>query len=114
MIIGILPNTSSTETLLNNLSEADFDLKTVSVILKDVKLRNKIAKDAGPFKGVTVANLATKLTGRGVSPADVQAYVDAINNGQVFVAIAPPQGSEAAAQEMLADYNPTLVRTLPQ
>ncbi len=112
MVIGIIPSTSSVETLLNNLSEADFDLKDVSVILKDQKLRNKIAQDAGPFKGATAATLAARLTKLGLSKQDAQAYVDAVNNGEAFVAIAPPPESQQAAQEMLNDYQPQLVKVL--
>ncbi len=112
MIIAILPTTSSVETLLNNLSEADFSLKTVSVFMRDAKLRAKIAKDTGPFKGVTAATLANKLTQLGVSTADAQAYVDAVNKGGVFVAIAPPAASQQAALEMLNDYKPQLVKVL--
>ncbi len=112
MVIGIIPNASSTETLLNNLSEADFDLKTVSVIMSDPKQQKAIAKDAGPLKGTTAAGLSARLTQLGVSKADAQAYAAAVNNGGVLVAIAPPKGSEQAAVQMLNDYNPQMVKVV--
>ncbi len=111
MIIGIIPITSI-ETLLNNLSEAGFSVKTVSVVMQDVNLRNKITKDAGPFKGITVATLANKLTQLGMSASDAQAYVGAVNKGGAFVAIAPPAASQQAALEMLNDYKPQLVKVM--
>ena len=46
MLIAVLPNTSFTETLLNNLSEADFDLAQVSVVTRDPKVRDAMAEDA--------------------------------------------------------------------
>ncbi len=112
MVIGIVPDVSSVETLLNNLSEAGFDLKTVSVILKDPALRNKIAKDTGPFKGATAADLAARLVKAGVSSQDAQAIMDAVNKGGAFVAIAPPGASQQAAVEMLNDYKPQLVKVV--
>ncbi|MGB8647641.1 MAG: hypothetical protein WCF84_20575 [Anaerolineae bacterium] len=113
MIIGIIPDVASAETLLNNLAEADFDRKSISVILKDLKLRARIAADTGPFKGVNAANLAARLAKMGLSGPDAQAYVDAVNNGAAFVAIAPPAASQAAAVEMMNDYKPQLVKVIP-
>ncbi len=112
MVIGVLPDTSKTETLLNNLSEADFKLSNVSVITQDVKTRNAIAKDAGPFKGVTAPQLAGKLIRAGLPTADANNYQDAVTKGSVFVAIACPKESEPAAVEMLNDYSPQLVKVV--
>ncbi len=113
MVIGLIPNTSKTETLLNNLAEADFKLSDVSVIMRDLKTRNAIAKDAGPFQGVTASTLPAKLVQHGLSKADAQAYGDAVNKGSVFIAIACPQESQSAAVEMLNDYSPQLVKVIP-
>lgn len=113
MIIAILPTASSTETLLNNLSEADFDLKQVSVIMRDVKQRNAIADDAGPLKGVQAKSLAARLTQAGLSQQDAKSYAAAVTKGQVLVAMIAPAGSEAAAQEMFQDHSATLIKALP-
>jgi hypothetical protein len=113
MIIGILPNTSSTETLLNNLSEADFDLGDVSVVLRDLKLREAIAQDAGPLKGVTPATLGGRLLQAGLSEAGVKPYCDAVAEGKVLVAIQPPPGAEKAAAEMLQDASAQLIIGTP-
>jgi hypothetical protein len=113
MLIAILPKTSSTETLLNNLSEADFDLAQVSVVMLDLKLRNAVAKDAGPLKGARAANLAAKLAKAGLSPADAKPYLDAVAQGQVLVAMIAPSGSEAAAQEMFQDHSAQMIKSVP-
>lgn len=111
MIIGVV-NPSSVQTLLNNLSEADFDLKTVSVVMQDPKQRAKMAKDTGPFKGITAATLGSKLAQLGMSAGDAKAYVDAVSKGGAFVAIAPPPASQQAALEMMNDYKPQLAKVL--
>ncbi len=112
MVIGIIPDAASIATLLNNLKEAEFSLKDVSVIMADVKARNAAAQDAGPFKGVTAAQLAQKLGGAGLSPQDAKTYADAVRKGKVFVAIRTAAGGDKAAAEMLDDYSPEMVRQM--
>lgn len=112
MVIGIIADNSTAEILLNNLSEADFKLKNVSVIMRDVKARNAITRDRGPFKGITFETLLDKLTKIGLSPTDAKPYVDAVTAGKAFVALAGPVGSEPAAAEMFHDVNGDLIRTV--
>ncbi len=103
MIVGILPNASTVETLLNNLSEADFKLSDVSVVMQDLKQRDAIAKDAGPLKGATPTNISNKLVQAGLSPQDAKVYTDAVAQGKVLVAMKVPPESAQAAKEMLQD-----------
>lgn len=112
MLIAILPNSSTTETLLNNLSEADFDLAQVSVLMRDPKLRDAIAEDAGPFKGVVLKNLAVRLAQAGLPQAETKPYLDAVAEGKVLVAIVTPPESEPAAKEMLQDHSAELIKGL--
>ncbi len=112
MVIGMVPNTARAESLLNNLSEAEFRLADVSVILRDPELRNAIAKDTGPFKGVTAPALVAKLTQAGLSQTDAKAYGDAVMKGQVFVAVAAPKASESVAAEMLKDASAQSIKVL--
>lgn len=113
MIIGIIPKSSSLQTLLNNLKEADFDLNDVSIIMLDLKLRDAVARDRGPFKGVHAPQLAERLSKSGMSPQEAKVYVDALAQGGVFVAIKVAKESEQAAKEMLEDYAPQNLRVLP-
>jgi len=113
MLIAILPNSSNTETLLNNLSEADFDPAQVSVVMRDPRLRDAIAKDAGPLKGANLDNLASRLAGAGLPQAENKAYLDAVMQGKVLVAIVTPPESEPAAKEMLQDHSAELIKGLP-
>lgn len=114
MLIAVIPSASTVETLLSNLSEADFDLRQVSVVMLDLKVRTAIAKDSGPLKGATLKNIASRLAKAGLPEPDAKPYVDAVAGGLVLVAIAPPPESEEAAREMLQDHSAQLIRGLPE
>ena len=113
MIMGLLPDAAATEMLLNNLAEAEFDLRTVSVIMRDAKQRAAIAKEGGPLKGIAVDDLAEHLTHAGLPAPQAAAYVAAVQQGQVFVAIDVPQSLEAAAREMLTDHAAQHIQGVP-
>ncbi len=105
LIVGIIPDASTAEILLNNLSEADFNLDDVSLIMRDQMLRNKIAKDTGPLKGVRYDQVSACLVQAGLSAQDAQAYQDAVAQGQVLAAMKTAPDVTAAAKEMFADQS---------
>ena len=111
MILAILSDPSKAETLLNNLSEADFDLKDVSVLMKDVKLRNQIARDAGPLKGILPETLSESLAKAGVSGQNVQHCTDAISRDKPVVAMKVDPKFESAAREMFQDVSAEILET---
>ena len=110
MIVAILPNASNAEILLNNLSEADFDLADVSVFMQDLKLRNAIAKDGGPMKGTNMDNVSEKLIQAGLSVQDAALYLDKVTHGKVLVALKVPPEAQQAAVEMLQDHSAELIK----
>jgi hypothetical protein len=105
MILAVLPDTSKTESLLNNLSEADFDINDVSIIMKDVGLRDKIAQDTGPLKGMKPAQLSGGLKKAGLAPDAVQKSTEAVKNGKVLVAMKVDPKYEQAARQMFSDMS---------
>ncbi len=109
MIIAVIQKTA-VETLLNNLKEADFNLADVSVVMDDQKLRNAIARDTGPLKGATTANLTNKLIQAKISPQDAQAYANSLAQGKAVVAMTAAKEIEQAAVEMFQDYSPQLLK----
>lgn len=113
MILAIIPNSSNAESLLNNLSEADFKLADVTVVMSDPKARSAIADDAGPFKGTSLKDLPGKLSKAGLTPQETQACITAIGKGQVLIAMNAPKGSEQAAAEMMHDQSATFVKVTP-
>ena len=110
MILAILPDAMKAETLLNNLSEADFDLNDVSVIMQDANMRNKIAQDVGPLKGIEVAQLSTALHDAGASQEQVQRCLDAVGKGKALVAMKVNPKYEPAASEMFQDQSAELLK----
>jgi hypothetical protein len=104
MIVGILPNASSAEILLNNLAEADFSLEEVSVIMRDLEQRKAIAPDRGPLKGATVSNVADRLAQAGLSEQDARLCRNAVAQGKVLIAMTVPPEAQKAAKEMLQDH----------
>ncbi len=110
MIIGIIKDASTAEILLNNLSEADFNLADVSLIMRDRKLRNKIAKDAGPLKGIRYDQISARLARAGLSVQDVQFVQNALAQGKVFVAMRASPDIIDAAKEMFADQSADFIK----
>jgi hypothetical protein len=105
LIVGIIPDASSAEILLNNLSEADFNLDDVSLLMRDQKLRDKIAKDTGPLKGVHYGQITARLIKAGLSAQDAQAYQDAVEQGKVLAAMKTTPDVMEAAMEMFSDQS---------
>ncbi len=110
MILAILPDTSKTESLLNNLSEADFDLNDVSIILQDAGLRNKIAQDVGPLQGIEPAHVTDALRKAGVTREHAKKCHDALINGKVLVAMKVDPKYSQAAREMFEDHSAEIIK----
>ena len=105
MILAILPDASKAEALVNNLSEAEFDLKDVSVLMQDATTRNKILPDAGPFQGVVPEKLSGALKKAGLSEGMAAKCDDAIQNGKVVVSMKVDPKYQQAALEMFKDMS---------
>jgi hypothetical protein len=105
LIVGIIPDASTAEILLNNLSEADFNLDDVSLLMRDQMLHDKITKDTGPLKGVRYDQISVHLVQAGLSVQDAQAYQDAVAQGKVLAAMKTAPDIMEAAKEMFADQS---------
>ncbi len=114
MIIGIVPDASTAEILLNNLSEADFNLHDVSLIMRDQKLRDKIIKASGPLKGVNYSQVYTRLVKAGLSGEDARVYQDALAKGKVLVAMNISPDVIDAAKEMFSDHSAEFIKEVTQ
>jgi hypothetical protein len=105
MILAILPDPSHLESLLNNLSEADFNLKDVSVIMQDAGLRKKFAKDAGPLKGIQAERVSDALQRVGITEEMAKQCYEAVAGGKVLVAMNVDPKYAQAAREMFTDHS---------
>ncbi len=110
MILAILENESSVQTLLNNLSEADFDLKDVSVMTKDGKLSKAVGMDGGPLKGVRPKSVVEALTRAGVSEENAKVCDEAIVQGKILLVMTVADEYRPAAEEMFRDHSAQLVK----
>ncbi len=102
MIIGIIATTDQASSLLDNLSEADFD--EVSVIMKDEQVRNTIAEDAGPLKGITINSVANFLAKYDAKKPEIKNLTQALENGQILIAVQTDINSQESAKQMLQTY----------
>jgi hypothetical protein len=105
MIVGIIPDASTAEILLNNLSEADFNLADVSLIMRDQELRDKIAKDVGPLKGLRYDQISARLVQAGLSATDAQSYQDAVAQGRVLAVMDAAPDLVEVVREMFTDQS---------
>lgn len=105
IVLGILQDSSSAETALDNLSEADFNEKGISIVMDDEKKSRTIADNSGPLKGVNAKNIKGKLMSMGVSENQSTVYQSSLQQGKVVIAIEADEDSVNVAEEMLKDYN---------
>lgn len=110
MVIGLLTDAFAAETLLNNLAEAEFNPADVSVLMRDAQQRAAIADDAGPLKGTDWRELADRLAEIGLARREAKQYAEAVDHGQVLIAIATSKRTEPVAREMLQDHAAQLIR----
>ncbi len=110
MLIAILENPSSAETLLNNLYEVDFEADEISLIMSDLKTRDMLTHDAGPLKGVHPSKIASRLIEEGLTKSDVDLCVDAIGHGKILVAFNVPSGMASVIKEMLQDHSAKIIK----
>jgi hypothetical protein len=110
MILAILQDASTAEILLNNLSEADFNLEDVSVLMADANLRNAIANDAGPLQGLEFGNAVEGLTSLGVSKENAVLCREAMDKGQVLVVMDVADEFSQIAEEMFQDHSAQLIK----
>jgi hypothetical protein len=103
MIVGIIPDAFAAESLLNNLSEADFNLGDISIIMRDQELRDKITEDIGPLKGARYDQICDVLVQAGLSAPEAQAYQDAVAQGKVLAVMDIALDLVEAAKEMFTD-----------
>ncbi len=90
-------------TALDNLEEAEFDKKKISVIANDQSSAQHIADPAGPFKGKSVDDIQKALEKAALPISTINLYHDQMAKGMIFLAISVKELSIKTAQEILAD-----------
>jgi hypothetical protein len=110
MILAILKDTSSVQTLLNNLSEADFDLGTVSIVMSNVEQVKAFGQNAGPLKGIKPGQVHHALVKLGISNERAKQCQDALTKGDVLLAMNIADEYSPAAEEIFQDHSAQLIK----
>jgi hypothetical protein len=110
MILAILEKASSVETLLNNLSEADFDLADVSVVMSDDKKANALGQNKGPLTGIKPESVDEALNKMGISKKSAATCQDAVTSGSVLIVMKVADEYSQAAEEMFQDHSAKLIK----
>jgi hypothetical protein len=110
MILAILDDTSSVETLLNNLSEADFNLDDVSIVMSNVKQADAFGQKSGPLNGVKPKRVNEALIKLGISNEAAKNCQDAVTNGSILLAMNVVDEYRQAAEEIFQDHSARLIK----
>ncbi|HLZ71862.1 MAG TPA: hypothetical protein VKV26_18315 [Dehalococcoidia bacterium] len=114
LVIGLLPNDSDADIALNNLAEADFASRQISVLTSDPLRTAALTDTPGDWGQLTPAAAVERMRTLGVADADRQTVTTGLSNGGVLIVIRAANASTTAAQEMLADQKATLVRAVKE
>ncbi len=110
MLLAVLDNLSKAESLLNNLSEADFNLEDISIVFADRKQRDAVAKDVGPLKNTLPERLLEELIKLGVSRENAELCNNAMLKGKVVAAMNISPELNDAAEAMFRDQSAQIVK----
>lgn len=113
MIIGIFTQVDDAEICLNNLAEADFQPKNISVVMKDPEEAKKISDTSGEFTELSTDELIDRLIKLGLSKKNAKRYKDTLEGGGVFIAVSTAnKNEEKAVKEILKDQNGKLIKKI--
>ncbi len=112
LVIGMFVQDSDADIALNNLAEADFASKDISIAAAVPARAAALSNSPGLWATLTPDQISARLQTLGLARPDAAAYAAAVSSGGMFIAISASGTSAAAAQEMLSDQHATLVRTV--
>jgi hypothetical protein len=110
MILALYKDTSSLETLINNLAEQEFDERCISIITRDEALPDRILKTPGPLSGNLTASTSKKLLAYGMSKQDLTKISKSLQKGSVIVLLDVSSDLSSVAEASLKDYNPVSIK----
>lgn len=111
-VIGLLPTDSDAEIELNNLAEADFATRQISVLTTDPLRTAALTDTPGSWGQLTPDAAIERMRSLGVADADCEAFRTGLNGGGVLIVIRTQRNTTAAAEEMLRDQKASLVRSV--
>src|SRR5947209_7500979 len=97
LVVGLLPDSASAESAVNDYVEAGVSEHRISLIMKDSAIAQAIAGNAGPLKDTPPDVLAAKLETLGIAKSDIDALVAGVRSGQALIALTIDPGTESDA-----------------
>jgi hypothetical protein len=112
LVIGILPTPGDVALCLDNLAEAEYSPKDISLVMRSRQDVEKLAAVSGALTGLALGALPVRLSELGLSSQEVAGYQNSVLSGGAIVAVEAPTGSEDAAAEIIADAHGRDIRVL--
>jgi len=103
VVIGLFPSANHAAVCLSNLAEEEFSDGDISVVAEGAHSAGELAHVSGPLNGVSAEELGRRLRALGLSAAAADGYVNAVRQGQIFLAISA-EGADEVAAETLHDH----------
>lgn len=113
LLVGLLPDSSSAESAVNDYVEAGVFENRISLIMKDTATAQAIAGNAGPLKNTSPDALAARLAALGIAQSDAEALATAVQAGQALIALTIDPGTESDAVQVLRGLNGSHIITSP-
>lgn len=111
IIIGVLARENANQ-LIDNLIEADFDERDMSIIMREEKEARMIHDDNGPLKGAAMDKLAEYLTRLNMDQTAIHNYISELKNDKVLVAVKVQNNTIKAVKESFEDFETELIHII--
>ncbi len=112
MVLGIFDTISHAETALNNLIEAEFEPKDISVVTNNPSQTKLLGDFSGRIMKQSSGKLTQQLKKCGISEQDAKEYNTYVNNGGILITIEGSKESEDVASEMLKDHQAQYIKIM--
>ncbi len=110
LVFGLLPTDSDAEIALNNLAEADYATRQISVLTSDPLRTAALTDTPGSWGRQTPDAAAERMRALGMVDADREAFRSGLNGGGVLIVVRTSRDTADSAAELLRDQKATLVK----
>lgn len=111
VVTGIVDENSVNE-IIDNLVEADFDERDISLIMQDEKKARLIIDDNGPLKGTSLKDLEKNLQGLGMDKQTTVDYIHEVGNNKSIIAVKVEADLAKDVKETLKDFEAEFVQVI--
>ncbi len=113
-VFGLLPSDSDAEIALNNLAEAGYATRQISVLTSDPLRTAALTDTPGSWGRQTPDAAVERMRAIGMADADREAFRSGLNGGGVLIVVRASRDTAASAAESLRDQKATLVQLVDE